>query len=77
MDGIDDYGFELGVECAWPAGWDPGRTGTRETPARAPAEPAGEAARSLRELLDCLAGDGRLAVLGLPRPGGPGLMNTG
>ncbi|MBL8490677.1 MAG: hypothetical protein JNM82_07860 [Rhodocyclaceae bacterium] len=77
MEGIDDYGWELGVECAWPAGWGPGRTGSRESPARAVAGPAGDAARSLREFLARLAGDGRFAALGLPRPGGPGLMNTG
>ncbi|MBL8487311.1 MAG: hypothetical protein JNK22_09515 [Rhodocyclaceae bacterium] len=60
MSCVPDYGFELGVEGAWPAGWDPGRS------APGPAAPAPQEARVLvRLLLARLAGDGlgRAALL--------------
>ena len=74
MPAIDDYGFELGVECAWPNGWNPGR----EAPAdQAPAEAASEPAGLLRQLLERLADGGRLTIPAPPPAAGPGLMKTG
>ncbi len=74
MPATDDYGFELGVECAWPAGWDPGRKRPAEQP---PAEAASEPAGLLRQLLERLADGGRLTIPALPPAAGPGLMKTG
>lgn len=62
MSCVPDYGFELGVEGAWPAGWDPGRS--LAAPA-APVPAPQEAGVLVRLLLARLAGDGlgRAALL--------------
>lgn len=63
MNATSDYGFDLGVECAWPDGWDPGREVDWPPNLRTPA-----AAEVTQTLLARLAGGFAVIVPPLPTP---------